>query len=117
MNQKEMAEAIGSLRITVEHLSEVVARHEAVIEELLVNGTGRKRGPKTERSMTDADAWMVKFGALKLPVSHKEAAEKLGLSYGQVFSCRGSYTFKGVKHDAFKPEQFDENHRLKEAAK
>jgi len=58
----------------------------------------RDRGPKSERSMTDDDAFRVKFGDLK-DKSHKEAAKELGLSYGQIYSARGGYTFNHVKKD------------------
>ena len=56
----------------------------------------RDRGPKSERSMTDDDAARVKFGNLKA-ASHKEAASELGLSYGQIYSARGGYTFNHIK--------------------
>jgi len=56
----------------------------------------RDRGPKSERSMTDEDAQRCKFGDLK-DKSHKEAAKVLGLSYGQIYSARGGYTFNHVK--------------------
>lgn len=56
----------------------------------------RDRGPKSERAMTDEDAARVKFGDLKAK-SHKEAAAVLGLSYGQIYSCRGGYTFNHIK--------------------
>ena len=56
----------------------------------------RDRGPKSERSMTDDDAKRCKFGDLK-DLSHKETAAKLGLSYGQIYSARGGYTFTHVK--------------------
>ncbi len=59
----------------------------------------RDRGPKSERSMTDEDARRVKFGDLKA-MSHKQAAQELGLSYGQIYSARGGYTFNHVKKDA-----------------
>ena len=58
----------------------------------------RDRGPKSERSMTDDDARRVKFGDLK-DESHKKAAEALGLSYGQIYSARGGYTFTHVKKE------------------
>jgi len=58
----------------------------------------RDRGPKSERAMTDTDAFNVKFGDLK-DLGHKEAAAKLGLSYGQIYSCRGGYTFTHIKKD------------------
>ena len=58
----------------------------------------RDRGPKSERAMTEEDAFQVKFGDLA-KVGHKEAAAKLGLSYGQVYSCRGGYTFNYITKD------------------
>jgi DNA-directed RNA polymerase specialized sigma24 family protein len=45
--------------------------------------------------MTDEDAQKVKFGELK-DLSHREAAKELGLSYGQVYSCRLGYTFNHI---------------------
>ena len=58
----------------------------------------RDRGPKSERAMTDEDAYKVKFGDLK-DKSHKDAAKELGLSYGQIYSARGGYTFNHVKKE------------------
>ena len=73
----------------------------ALLEEKVANIKVRDRGPKSERSMTDDDAFRVKFGNLK-DKSHKDAAKELGLSYGQIYSCRGGYTFNHVKKDAQK---------------
>lgn len=81
-----MEEVIARLDATVSALTERVA----VLEE------PKARGPKTDRPMTEADAYRAKFGDLKA-LNHKEAAAALNLSYGQVFSCRGGYTFKHVK--------------------
>ena len=58
----------------------------------------RDRGPKSERSMTDEDAFSIKFGDLKAQ-GHKEAAKTLGLSYGQIYSARNDYTFNHVTKD------------------
>lgn len=74
-----------------------------VSEETIVPKT-HHRGPKTEgsnsrkslRTMTEDDAKRVVHGDLK-DVSHGQAASALGLSYGQVYSARGGYTFKHVK--------------------
>lgn len=85
----------------VEELQKLVASHATEVESLrdqvakLVDG--KQRGPKTDRPMTDMDAYRVKFGDL-VELNHKEAAAKLGLSYGQVFSCRGGYTFKHIRN-------------------
>ncbi len=78
-------------------LEEALARIEA-LEEKVSKIKVRDRGPKSERAMTDEDAFRVKFGDLK-EVGHKEAAAKLGLSYGQVYSCRGNYTFNHITKD------------------
>lgn len=47
------------------------------------------------RTMTDKDAYEVKFGNLK-NVKVSEAARALGLTYGQVYSAKNGYTFKHV---------------------
>lgn len=47
------------------------------------------------REMTDDDARRILTGDLKT-TKHKEAAEKLGLSYGQIYSCRLEFTFKHI---------------------
>lgn len=81
---------------TVAELQQRVTTLEQALE------SKRDRGPASEREMTEADAFRVKFGDMK-GLKPKEAAEKLGLSYGQVYSCRGGYTFKQVKED-WKPK-------------
>jgi predicted DNA-binding protein (UPF0251 family) len=45
--------------------------------------------------MTTEDAERVLLGDLKC-MSTKEAAVTMGLSYGQVYSCRKGFTFKKV---------------------
>lgn len=88
---KTLADAIGAIEAMQKRLDELEA------------GNGPKhRGPKADRAMTEADAFKVKFGDMK-EKNHKEAAAELGLSYGQVFSCRGGYTFKHVRAD-WKPK-------------
>ncbi len=53
------------------------------------------RDIKSDRAMTDEDARAVLLGDLK-DLSTKEAALDLGLSYGQIYSCRKGFTFKKV---------------------
>lgn len=55
----------------------------------------RNRGPASEKVMTEEDARRAMLGDLKSD-SHKEAAEKLGLSYGQIYSARKGFTFKPI---------------------
>lgn len=57
--------------------------------------TVRDRGPKSEKDMDESDARLILLGEMR-NVSHKECAEKLGLSYGQVYSARKGFTFKNV---------------------
>ena len=54
----------------------------------------------TAREMTDADAQRILTGDLK-DMKHKDAASALGLSYGQIYSCRLEFTFKHI-HKAMK---------------
>lgn len=83
MNAKEMTLAIHELQAAVKALN----------EKLEALSTSKSAGP--EREMTDKDAHEVTYGSLK-DIKHKDAAQKLGLSYGQVYSCRLGFTFKGV---------------------
>ena len=57
--------------------------------------TTTKSQPISTRDMTIDDARRLMLGDL-VSLSHRAAAEKLGLSYGQVYSARGGYTFKSV---------------------
>ena len=79
-------------KMTMAKLAKMVEELTKRIEELEV-----KRGPKSSREMTEADAKRILVGDMS-KISHKVAAEKLGLSYGQIYSCRGGYTFKKL-HD------------------
>ncbi len=85
---------IQELQTKVVELEARIAKLEAV--------QPRDRGPKSETTMTEAHAFRVKFGDLK-DMKPKDAAETLKLSYGQVFSARGGYTFKQV-HKDWKPK-------------
>lgn len=88
--------------MNINELTQLVADLTARIEVLESANKPRDRGPKSEKEMTEAHAFAVKFGEDK-GLKHKAAAEKHGLSYGQIFSCRGGYTFKQVTKD-WKPK-------------
>lgn len=47
------------------------------------------------KEMTDDDARNILFGDLA-NTKHKDAAATLGLTYGQIYSCRLGYTFKNI---------------------
>lgn len=75
----------------VEASAELTAKVDSMEEKV----GARNRSAAVKKNMTDADAMNVLIGeAAEMP--HKEAAEKLGLTYAQVYSCRLEYTFKHV---------------------
>lgn len=76
-------------------LSDVISAVNRLIEIAPVK---RDRGPDSEREMSEADAIEVIRGSLK-GMKHGKAAEKLGLSYGQVYSARFGHTFKTISKE------------------
>ena len=78
-------------------LKDVIAKVNELIERIN-NGKSAKardRGPDSTREMTEDDARRILLGDMK-DVAHKKAAEELGLSYGQIYSARKGFTFKGI---------------------
>ena len=69
-----------------------IAELEARIAELEKKTTVVKVETK---EMSDDHARAILFGDHK-SLKHKEAAEKLGLTYGQIYSCRLGFTFKHI---------------------
>ena len=82
-------------RVTL--LEETIINLELKIESM---PKPRDRGPTSTRSMNDEDAVSVCYGELK-EASNKDAANQLGLSYAQVYSARGEYTFRSI-HKQYK---------------
>lgn len=93
-------------------LKDVIAAVNALNRkiELLGNNSvkARNRGPKSERVMTDEDAQRIIYGDL-MDESHKNAAEILGLSYGQIYSARQGFTFKSVRKEAMLADKSKSN--------
>ena len=75
-------------------LKDVIIKLNEIIEHINSSPV-RDRGPKSERTMTDDDARSIMMGDLKNS-SHKLCAEKLNLSYGQIYSARKGFTFKVI---------------------
>lgn len=90
MTNKQMVEAILGLQANVLEL-------QAKIVEL-----SAPKAKAEAKEMTDMDAVRCTYGDLA-GLKHKDAAEKLGLTYGQIYSCRLEFTFKNV-HKAAKAE-------------
>ena len=85
-----------TMKLLAEKLNEVITKLNASSPQAT-----RNRGPQSERTMTDEDARRIMLGDLK-DASHKEAAETLGLSYGQVYSARKGFTFKAIYQEMIK---------------
>ena len=94
--QEQVVETLAKLD---EHakLKDVIAKVNEIIERLNVAKAPkeRDRGPDSTREMTEDDARRILLGDMK-DVAHKKAAEELGLSYGQIYSARKGFTFKGI---------------------
>lgn len=77
MTTKELIAAVFDLQARIEKLEQP------------------KSTTSSGKEMTDDDAYKVIFGDMS-SVKHKDAADKLGLTYGQVYSARLGFTFKNV---------------------
>lgn len=80
---------------TANSVEERISQLEALVAEIQAK-LPKPKGPGIE--MTEEHARSVLYGDLA-DKSHKDAAAALGLSYGQVYSCRLKFTFKGVHKD------------------
>lgn len=105
---QEVSNVIALLDVNDKKLSlkEIAAKVNEIVAALqqMQKGTtvARDRGPKSEKDMSEDDARRVMLGDLK-SVSHKVAAETLGLSYGQVYSARKGFTFKTIYKEMMTP--------------
>lgn len=90
--QTKPTETKVSLETIFEH---IVSLHKKIDE---LKAAGPARGTRqSQREMTDDDARAVLGEHHKM--KHNEAADKLGLSYGQVYSARLGYTFKHIRKE------------------
>jgi hypothetical protein len=76
-------------------LKELVAYVQALEGRIKALEESTKKSDESTRDMTDDDARRILSGDLK-DMKHREAAKVLGLSYGQVYSCRLEFTFKNI---------------------
>ena len=82
--------------MSLKELIELVTALEARIIDL----EKTKKKIVSDREMTEDDAIRAAYGDLA-DKKHKEVAETLNLTYGQVYSARLEFTFKSV-HKAMK---------------
>lgn len=97
-NVTEIVEAIEIAKLDENaKLKDIIAKVNEIIERLNTTKAPkeRDRGPDSTREMTEDDARRILLGDMK-DVAHKKAAEELGLSYGQIYSARKGFTFKGI---------------------
>lgn len=97
-NLMKVEASVASVQSDMASYIVVMADVPAKVEDLLAKVDGRNKSAATKRNMTDADALRVLNGDLK-ELDHKAAAEAIGLTYAQVYSARGGFTFKHVIHD------------------
>lgn len=94
-NQNSADQVVTTEQTEIETLIEQVTMLTNKVNDIEKKLEARD-GPKSERAMTDDDARRIlAFGDLE-GASHKDAAEKLTLSYGQIYSCRKGFTFKHI---------------------
>lgn len=102
--QSEVSSIIELLGEGKHTTATLAAKLDEVITKLNALSTAprgtRNYGPSSQKQMTEQLAWRILFGDLK-SMKVKEIAESEGLSRGQVYSVRGSYTFNYVKADSF----------------
>lgn len=81
--------------VTKLSLAELTALVLELQQRVIALETPKPSNNVSQREMTDDDARRIMNGDLA-QTKHKEAGEKLGLSYGQIYSCRLGYTFKAI---------------------
>jgi len=79
---------------TIGELFEYIKKRFDALEERTTK-SAVKHGNASTRQMVEDDARRVILGDLK-DKAHKACAIELGLSYGQIYSARGGYTFKAI---------------------
>lgn len=84
-------------KLHLESAHRIVALEKQVVSlEESAKKLADRRGPKSDREMTDDDARRIMGKGDMSAKSHKECAEALGLSYAQVYSARKGFTFKHI---------------------
>lgn len=95
-NTTERPKANEVVQITLDMIMGRLEELHSKVDELK-SGAGGRGSRSSSREMTDDDARQVLGELAKM--KHNEAADKLGLSYGQVYSCRLGYTFKHIRKE------------------
>lgn len=83
----------STTKLSIADLTQMVTELQAKVRELETKIEPKRN--ESQREMTDDDARRLLTGDLAT-MKHKDAAGQLGLSYGQVYSCRLEFTFKHI---------------------
>lgn len=83
----------STTKLSLAELTQMVTELQAKVRELETKIEPKRN--ESQREMTDDDARRLLTGDLST-MKHKDAAGQLGLSYGQVYSCRLEFTFKHI---------------------
>jgi hypothetical protein len=92
---KDLMDRVSRLETLVQELQGRVDVYDQRAQSQQAN---RNASSALLREMNKEDAMRVLNGDLA-ETSHKEAAEILGLSYQQIYSCRFGYTFKPIHRE------------------
>src|SRR3954464_5851804 len=100
--QKELEMNVETLATPVAQSVEIKTLAQAIVVIVELQSRVEELEKKTAapaktdgREMTDDDARRILFGDLA-DKKHKDAGAALGLSYGQIYSCRLGFTFKSI---------------------
>jgi hypothetical protein len=93
---------MSEVQVTKMSLTELTTLVLELQQRIVTLETPKNKISGSPREMTDADALRVITGD-HASSKHQVAADALGLSYGQVYSCRLGFTFKGV-HKSLKDQ-------------
>jgi hypothetical protein len=88
-----MSDSTTPTKLSMADLTKMVSELQAKVTMLEAKLEPKRN--ESQREMTDDDARRILTGDLST-VKHKDAAGQLGLSYGQVYSCRLEFTFKHI---------------------
>ena len=95
MNTTETTQVEAVRSMTNKELVVAVLALQVQVAELIAQRASPNANKSDSKEMTDDDARSIMTGSLSA-MKHKDAASQLGLTYGQVYSCRKEFTFKHI---------------------
>jgi hypothetical protein len=99
----EVLDDKANQKMIIMKVNEIIER----LNEMNKSSGSSVKDIKSQRQMTEEDASRILLGDLK-DKSNKDVALELGLSYGQIYSCRNGFTFKKI-YKEFRAQQSTES--------